>query len=413
MHRRTWSIFLILTLCANAMHSGSAPVAADEQAASEGVEVLANLLLNSDDENLQRDVLTGMTDALRGRRSTPMPKDWPAAYKKLSVSRDATVREKSRILALLFGDPAALAELRALVVDAHAPISQRRSALSALLDKKDPRLPPTLIALIEEKQLRGQAIRGLAMFDNESTPDVILKHYTSFSNEEKQDAINTLASRPNYVRELLNAIDDGDVPAADLSAFTARQILRMNDADIERRLQEVWGQVRPASEQKADLIEEYRAILTPEAMAGGDLSSGRSVFAKTCASCHMLFDAGGTIAPNLTNAARADRDYLLENILDPNALVGKDYQMTMVFVEDGRVVSGLIAEQNEQVVTIQTQTERVRLPRNEIDRMMRSTLSMMPEGLLQPLNDDQVRDLFAYLATPQQVPLPAGESKAE
>ncbi len=77
-----------------------------------------------------------------------------------------------------------------------------------------------------------------------------------------------------------------------------------------------------------------------------------------------------------------------------------------VATTDGRFVSGIIREQNDRSITIQTANERIILPREDIEEIKPSTVSMMPEGQLERLTPQEVRDLFAYLAASRQVPLP-------
>ena len=93
-------------------------------------------------------------------------------------------------------------------------------------------------------------------------------------------------------------------------------------------------------------------------------------------------------------------------MLDPSAIVAKDFQVTMLLTADGRVVSGILKNEDEHQVTIQTATELVTTPVDEIEERETSPTSMMPDGLLQSLSEDDIRDLVAYLASPTQVPLP-------
>jgi mono/diheme cytochrome c family protein len=87
---------------------------------------------------------------------------------------------------------------------------------------------------------------------------------------------------------------------------------------------------RDSPKDKADLIMSLRKDLTPARLAAADKSRGRAVFAKTCATCHRLFGAGGQVGPDLTGAGRKDLDYLLSNIVDPSAVVTKDFQLTVL-----------------------------------------------------------------------------------
>ncbi|MBI1374705.1 MAG: c-type cytochrome [Phycisphaera sp.] len=375
-----------------------------------GVSVLVDLLADSDDADLQRDLLVGMMDALKGQRSVAMPKSWPKAYAKLAKSSNAEVRDKAQVLALLFGDPAALQSLRDTLADPKAKIDDRRKALEALINKKDPQLAPVLHTLLKSGDLRAEALKGLAAYDDPKTPEVIFSVYDKLTEAEKRDAVSTLTSRPAYANALLDAMEAKKLPRSDVPAFVARQLLGLNDAKLTERLEKVWGKVRETSADKKALQEKFRKLLTPKAVASADKSNGRAIFTRTCAVCHTLYGEGGKIGPDLTGSNRNNLDYVLENVLDPSALVGKDYQMTVFVASDGRVVAGMIKEENAKVVTVQTPNDVVHLPRDEIKSTTVLPNSMMPEGLLLTLKDKEVIDLVGYLASTSQVPLP-GEKK--
>ncbi len=104
-----------------------------------------------------------------------------------------------------------------------------------------------------------------------------------------------------------------------------------------------------------------------------------------------------------------DVDYLLQNILDPNALIGKDYQQTFITAKNGRLIAGIIASEDERAVVLKTLGDPITVPRAEIAEMKTSEMSMMPEGLLLALDEQGVRDLFLYLRQRGQVPLPAAK----
>ena len=140
-----------------------------------------------------------------------------------------------------------------------------------------------------------------------------------------------------------------------------------------------------------------------------DRSRGRLVFSKSCANCHKLFGEGKTIGPDLTGAQRTNLNYLLENIVDPSATVSKNFQLSIVILEDGRNFSGVIVERKDKTVTIQTADRRVTIARDEIDETLESKLSLMPENQLKVMKPQDVRNLISYLMSPSQVPLPAGD----
>lgn len=372
-----------------------------------GAGLLVQILEGKDDPALQKAILTGMNEALRGRRLVPKPKGWLRAQAKLARSSNEEVRNRVLRLGLIFDDANAAAHLLDALMNPLTPVDTRREALQALAENRAPGFAPTLQALIRDRDLRGAAIRGLAGYRDQSTPRILVRDYALFTPAERGDAIATLASRAEYASVLIEAIAAGAIPKRDLNPSTARQLQAFGDPKISGALEKVWGSIRPTARDKVALVAKYKAMLTPEKTKGADLSRGRLLFQRTCAQCHRLYDAGGDVGPDLTGSDRANLDYILENVLDPGALVARDYKLNTVATRDGRLVSGIIREDSEKTLVIQTVNERVIIPREEIEELKPSDASMMPEGALEPLSPDEVRDLIAYLASKSQVPLPA------
>ena len=377
-------------------------------AASHGLEPLVRVLAASGDVGVQRDVLRGMHEALQGRRPLKAPEGWSAVRDKLAASPDAEVRQKTLLLSVMFGDAEALAVLRKTAADPAAAESSRRSALQTLVETRTPGLLPLLRELVADPTLRGPALRALATFDDPQTPALILRQYATFRDRDKADAIATLAARPAYALALLEAMEKGQIPRRDLSPFTARQIASLKDRRVTDKLTKVWGTLRPPAQDKAAVMARYLALVPPDALTKADRSHGRAVFARTCAACHTLFQEGGKIGPDLTGSQRTSPEYILSKVLDPNAVVARDYQVTIVLTTDGRTVSGLVKEETPSVLTLQTQNEVVRVAKTDIEDRRQADQSMMPEGQLASMRDTEVRDLIAYLAGPDQVPLPPG-----
>jgi len=139
-------------------------------------------------------------------------------------------------------------------------------------------------------------------------------------------------------------------------------------------------------------------------LAAADKSAGRLVFNTACANCHTLYGHGGQVGPDLTGSNRDNLDYLLDNIVDPSAVVSADFRMSIVDLKDDRTLNGLIAAKTDHTLTLKTMTETVTLELAQIEKSQESSLSLMPEGLLEALTGSQQRDLIAYLMHRSQVP---------
>ena len=370
------------------------------------LNALLDLLADLTDDDSCRDVLHGIQDALAGRRSFPLPKGWEKAYVKLITRKSDEVRERATALAVMFDDPKAFADLRATVVDATSAADARERALQHLIFKAKPDLLPVLFDLLTDPALAGAAVRGLATFNDPKTPDILLKHYAAFSEPIRADAIATLSSRPAYAHALLDAVEKGSIPRTAITAFTARQLGGMKDKTVAEKLTRVWGVVRDPAKDKTPLMTKYKRELSADYLLKADLGRGRALFAKTCASCHKMFDDGGDVGPELTGSQRTNLDYVLENVLDPSAVVAREYQMNTITLKNGRVLNGIIKQENDKALTVRTEKETIVVPKDEIDTRTVSKQSMMPDGLFDKLSREEVRDLVGYLASPRQVALP-------
>ena len=374
--------------------------------AESNLDPVVELLGQIDDPAFHADLLKGMREGLAGQKNVPAPKDWAEVAKKLAQSPSEAVREEVRALGLIFGDSSALDSLKATMEDKSAPLGKRLDALRLLVEKKAPGLAPVLEGLVEDKDLQGEAIRGLAVYDSKQTPGVILRGYPKFPLENKAIAIGTLASRANFAKELLGAIAGGKIPRRDISVPIARQIQSLGSPELNKLLVDHWGEIRQSTAGKAERIEKYKKMLQPEYLGKADLPNGRLLFNRTCSACHTLFGEGGKIGPDITGSDRRNLDYILDNVLDPNGAIGKDYQFTTINLKDGRVVAGMVAAENNSSLTVQTVTERIVLSKEDVLARNILPVSMMPEGLFDTLKKEELRDLVAYLASEQQVPLP-------
>jgi putative membrane-bound dehydrogenase-like protein len=370
------------------------------------LDPVAKAIVDSTEAGLQRDLAQGVFEALNGRRELNPPPQWAIASRKLGQHSDAAVREKALLLSLIFGDANAMSALRERAANPGEAISARQNALQALVQARDAKVVPLMQRLIDDRPMRGVVIRGLAAFEDAATPRIILQNYAAFTAEEKAEAITTLSSRPNYGVALLEGVKQGRVPARDISPFTARQLQAFKEAGLPALVRSVLGEVRSIAQNKTVLIDQHKKLLTPSALGKADRSRGRALFNRTCAACHVLFGEGGQIAPELTGSQRSNLDYILENVVDPNAVVWDRYRATYFESADDRLITGIVLQENEGTVTIQTQTGTVTLPQKEIVSRQQSALSMMPEGLLEGLQPDEVIDLISYLQSPAQVPLP-------
>ena len=376
--------------------------AADDQ--TDGLSALVELLGSNDDPQFQLDVLKGMSEGLKGRRAVKMPAGWDGVAAKLGQSPNAQVRELTQTLSVTFGSAAALKALRETLLNQSATPAARSSALTALLQAKDAELAAALQQLLKDPVMRDGALRGLAAYEDPKTPAAILDIYPSLSPSEKKDALNTLAARATYVKPLLAAMAEKRIPSRDLTADIIRQLRNFKDPQINEQVARTWGVARETEGDKLKEIARFKKLVQEKGY--GDARRGRAVFARTCQQCHTLFGEGGKVGPDITGSNRSDLDYVLQNAVDPNAVIPNDYRTSNIETKDDRSITGIVTKQDDNAITVITANETLIIPRNELKSMSQTELSMMPEGLLEAIGEDEVRDLLAYLRSPGQVPLP-------
>ena len=356
--------------------------------------------------DFQSDVLAGMSEGFVGWRKTPEPNAWEAFHARIDAGSDDKLRDRARDLSALFGDGRALDELQKVARDKEADLAARKTALQTLIDARAPGVRELCEELLGTRFVNVAAVRGLAVEDDPALGAKLVKAYRSFHASERPQLLAVLVTRAAWASALLDAVAEGKLPRGDLSAFHARQIRSLDNEELTAQLSQVWGELRDSPEDKRQLIAKLKAELTPETIAQSDAPRGRAVFVKVCSACHTLYGEGGRRGPDITGAQRHNLDYLLENIVDPSAVVTADFRVTIVELSDGRVLTGVITARNEKTVTLITQTDTLTIERADIESQKASKQSLMADGLLQTLTAEQVRELFAYLMTRHQVPLP-------
>lgn len=373
-------------------------------------KVLAAVPGSADDLAFATDVLAGLGRAIGDARQLPVPPAWEAAAMVFERLTDDDSRRGLEMVASVFGDARASGRFRGLLGDPAAAGEDRLAALENLERMKDPELAGLLTTGVRRHgdPLRAEWLRALGRVDGRQARGLLLDLYDGFSAEEKQAAVLVLAATAEGSAALAGALATGAVPRAEVSAFAARQMRGYDDPRINALLEDHWGAVSEGDGDKQGEIARWLAMLTPDALAGADPRRGREVYRATCHACHGLFGDGIPLGPDLTGANRSDLSYLLENILNPNAVIGLDYQLHVFELHDGRTVAGMLRGTRGDALSVAMVGSPETVLRNDEIRERRVLpVSLMPEGLLDHLSADDARDLIAYLQSPRQVPLPS------
>src|SRR5262249_31659563 len=222
-----------------------------------------------------------------------------------------------------------------------------------------------------------------------------------------------LCGRPASALAFLQAVDAGKVGPREVPLDQLRRITEFKSPAHDRLVEKHWGRVGPATAGEKQAPARYIGLVLRQGV--GDPEHGRLLYHKHCGTCHALFGEGAKVGPDLTGADRKSLDWLLTSIVDPSAVVRAEYAAFVVLLTDGRSLTGLIAESTPQAITlVDARNERTVLARDKIEEIQPSKVSLMPEKILDPLTNQELRDLFSFLqgeapAPGAAAPRPAGD----
>jgi putative membrane-bound dehydrogenase-like protein len=392
-------------------------IAEDIEKQPAAVDALVALMTK--DAAVREDILAGMAAGLEGFSTAKKPVGWsdgalekwiaeiPAPQNSNTPSLQSPITPSLRSLmsqlSLIFGSGRASDELIAIVKNTEGDANARRNAFTGLTRSAKPELLPVVRGLINDKVLGTAARNALAAYDDSNIPKALLNPWPQRSEEQQAATVATLVTRPSYAHALLDAVKSGQVPVAVITPYQARAIRSLNDADLTTKLTAVWGELRDTPEAKKAELADWTEKLTTERLANGEAAKGKVVFNSVCAACHKLYGEGGMIGPDLTGGDRHKLTYLLENTIDPSAIVPADYRMSVFKLKDGRTLTGVIPAQTERSITIQTPAEKLTIEKSQIAEQQQLPMSLMPEGLLTALGEENVVHLLRYLMSDRPV----------
>jgi len=383
-----------------------------------GFGMCAQLLGLSPDPVATQTILRGLEQALTGRKlaaaSAPLgdwfAKAWPEHKEDLSYVR----------LGIRLGNAQARDAAVVMLSNEGSPEAVRVGLIEVLGQTDNPECASLCLKLLAEaksEKVRESALAALRHFPRNQIGEGVLEIYPRLNRRLQTLALNVLCSRIPWARLLAGAVDAGRIDPKDVTLDHLRQLTAMQDADLNRQIEKRWGRVHADSpEEKRNTINRLKLVLSPSGAVGrnakGNIAEGKEVFQATCAVCHKLFGEGNSVGPDLTSADRKNTDYLLVQIVDPSAYVRPEYGSYEAELKDDSVISGLMVESTASAVTLLDRNNtRHLLPREQIRELKESSVSLMPEGLLEALPPKRVMDLFAYLQAADPVPLPGANPR--
>lgn len=343
-------------------------------------------------------LMAGLEEAFRGRQITGLPKELSEAldrYQEQSTSTDLA-------LAMRLGNKTAIDKALQLIADPQTRSAERFAAIEILGQIKEPRAVDALLKLLDEPDaasLHRVALGALASFDREDIGLEILRRWSKTllpAGGVRETALRVVASRKPWALALIDRLDRKAFRATSVPIDIVQQMALHNDKELNAGIARHWGRIRGSTPaEKQVQIDRLSRLI---GQGHGDMSAGQKIFTEHCGKCHTLFGQGGQTGPELTGYERDNLGFMLLAVVDPSAAIREEFTNWMVVTTDGRTLTGLVVERGPLNITLRDVENRLVLVNNEdIELMQALETSIMPDGVMDKLSDQQVRDLFTYL----------------
>jgi putative heme-binding domain-containing protein len=325
----------------------------------------------------------------------------PRLRELLAQTPASPLRLDAAFLATSLNEPMGLQVVRQCCRGTDQPEAVRLRAFDALIASRDETVLEMAAAILADRKgrtlgFRGQVLSALGKLADNRVAAIVLARYPDMEPDLRPRAIELLTQRTAWGKQLVQAIGEKKVPGDALNVNQVRKLLASKDAALIRQVKALWGTVREGrNPERERVVKDMGSLLRK---SRGDARAGALVFKNLCGQCHKIYGEGFDVGPDLTGNGRASFDQLLSNVFDPSLVIGAAYQATTVQTTKGRTLTGLVVEDNARRVVLKLQGGKLEtIPRDEIDEMSVSPVSLMPEGIEKQLKPQEIADLFAFL----------------
>ncbi|MEQ8679885.1 MAG: c-type cytochrome [Cyclobacteriaceae bacterium] len=345
-------------------------------------------------------LMDGLLEGLRGRDLAELPANLAGIIEQYQEKYG----EGSLALAMRQNSTKAITEALEIITNQQASIQERLSYIRIFGEINQPVSVSVLLKIAEGQEystaLRLASIRSLKHYED---PDIGKSIANAYQHKIRADldlrnaSFSLFASRTTWARELMAKIfETREIPKEEVPIDILKQIKLLKAPQLIQLVDTHWPTVKITSTDEMKLeMERVRRALSQKK---GDPKAGKLIYQQSCGSCHRLFGEGGNIGPELTGYDRDDLENMTLNIVNPNADIREGYVNYLIEKADGQVIMGTIKDQSGGNVTVQPFVgAEIILSSAQIKKMEAQKTSLMPERLLEPLSDQEVRDLFAYM----------------
>ncbi len=352
--------------------------------------LIAQLLKLAPGKEQAAQLLKGFEEAYRGRAMSGLPDELVAAM--------ASSGGASLVIRLRQGDATAVKEALAIVADVKAKPEDRLLYARSMGELKNAAAVPVLLKVATSDpgaDLRKAAFAALAAYDHDSIASGTLAALPKLPQDALASAFTLLSSRAKWTQALMTALQSGKLSLSIVPGDIADHLRMSRDKTVSEAAAKLFPK---AATNGYDFKKKLAEVETTLTRGAGNPYQGEAIFMQRCASCHKLFFKGGNIGPDLTIYQRDNLGTMLISIVNPNAEIREGFQFITAETKDGRSIGGFQVDRDNQVTVVRgLDGQDVTLSAQDIKTVTPMGRSLMPEGLLEGLSEQQLRDFFAYL----------------
>ncbi len=306
---------------------------------------------------------------------------------------DPEVRDAARQAARFLHLPEFVRQSQREVADAKLSIEERVRAAEALRAGRYADVSPVLremLTTVAPQALQAAAVGTLAEFDEDGVAELLLAGWSGYGPSVRERVAQAMMRQRDRAAAFLDAIEANRVPVETVDAVSRIRLTQYPDDTLRQRAEKL---LAAQVSDRADVVAAYADI----ASLNGDLDHGRDVFEEHCAECHQPQGQRARLGPNLSGVNNKTREQLLESILDPSSDIRPNYANYVVVDKVGRIYDGLLAGETIEAVRLRGEYEDQTILRKNIAEMRTSTVSLMPDGLEEDLNRQDLADVIEYM----------------
>jgi putative heme-binding domain-containing protein len=281
--------------------------------------------------------------------------------------------------------------------DPQKSLAERQAAIRFLSYAEFAQAAETLQAFLTPQApqaLQSAAVVALGSFGRPEAGALLIENWRSFGPTTRRDVVDVLTRSVPLLEVLLASIGDGQIKLGEIDRDKKQQLLNHPNEKIRDRSRKLLaGEVAP---NRAKVLADYQAVLK----LTGDAGRGQEIFKKNCAGCHQAGPLGVAVGPNLASTQNKTPADLLINILDPNREALPAYVSYTIQTDNGKILTGLVAAESATSVTLKrAEAAQDVVLRSNIEQMVSSGVSLMPEGLEKDIGAQQMADLIEFVRT--------------